>query len=291
MTSLNGMPATKKPGRSMTLTIVPLPGASTVVCDRSHFAFSSCARVVSQLRLRRLDLRLGRRDLRLHLGDRRELALDAAGELLAHLLLGRARRRQLRGELVDVGLRLLEIEAIAGAGGDELGVLLDARARQLQRRGQRTDLPGRLIQLLVQLPLARACVGEPRLHLRQPLLIGADARLIRRQLGLERMHFVLIRRRIDAEEDVALLHGPVVFDRDFDHASPDLRHDRHDVLHDADIARRRREDIEEEQQDRDRHDREDRHGNLPRRRPRQELQLDEDQPDEEGVDAEQQDFH
>ena len=143
MTSLNGMPATKKPGRSMTFTIVPLPGASTVVCVRSHFAFSSCALRRLELRLRRLHLRLRRRDLRLHLGDRREVALDATGELLAHLLLGCARRRQLRGELVDVGLRLLEIEAIAGAGRDELGVLLDARARQLERRRQRTDLPRR----------------------------------------------------------------------------------------------------------------------------------------------------
>ena len=79
-------------------------------------------------------LRLGRGDLRSHLGNRGQLALDAAGELFANLLLGCARRRQLRGELVDVGLRLLEVEAIAGAGRDELGVLLDARARQLQRR-------------------------------------------------------------------------------------------------------------------------------------------------------------
>ena len=123
MTSLNGMPATKKPGRSITLTIVPLPGASTVVCDRSHCAFSSCACVVSTCACDTLHLRLRRRDLRLHLRHRRQIAVDAAGELLADLLFGGARRRQLRGELVDVGLRLLEIEAIAGAGRDEFGVL------------------------------------------------------------------------------------------------------------------------------------------------------------------------
>ena len=43
ITSLNGM-ATKNPGRSITFTIVLLPGATTVVCDSSQRAVSSCAR-------------------------------------------------------------------------------------------------------------------------------------------------------------------------------------------------------------------------------------------------------
>ena len=123
---VEGMPATKKPGRSITFTIVPLPGATTVVCVRSHRAFSSWARVVSTCACDDLHLRLRRGDLRLDLRDGREVAVDPAGELLPHLLLGRARRGDLRGQLVDVGLRLLEIEAVAGAGGGELGVLRDA---------------------------------------------------------------------------------------------------------------------------------------------------------------------
>ncbi len=122
---------------------------------------------------------------------------------------------------------------------------------------------------------SRACTSASR------CAIGADARLIGRQLGFERVHLVLIRRRIDPEEDVALLHRPVVLDRHLDHPSADLRHDRHDVLDDADVARRRREDVQQEQENGNRHHGEDRDGNLPRRRPRQQLQLDEDQPDEE----------
>ena len=55
--------------------------------------------------------------------------------------------------------------------------------------------------------------------------------------------------------------------------------------------RRRRDDIQEEQQRGDRHDREDRDRDLPRRVPRQQLELDEDQPDEEGVDPEEDEFH
>ena len=73
-------------------------------------------------------------------------------------------RRHLRGELVDVGLRLLEIETIAGAGGDELGVLLNALARQLEGCRQRIDLSRGLVQLLVQLALAGLRVGQPGLH-------------------------------------------------------------------------------------------------------------------------------
>ncbi len=107
------------------------------------------------LRLRHPDLRLGRRDLCLDLGNRREVSVDAAGELFSHLLLGGARCRNLAGELVDVRLRLLEIEAIAGAGGDELGVLLHSHPGQIQRCRQRLHLFGGLIQLLAELALSR----------------------------------------------------------------------------------------------------------------------------------------
>ena len=155
MTSLNGMPATKKPGRSITFTIVPSAGAT-------HGRLFQIPAGVLELGARRLDLRLRDPHLRLRRGDlrlgprhRREVTLDAAGELFPDLLLGGARRGDLRGELVDVGLRLLQIEAVAGAGGGELGVLGDALPGEFERGLQRGDLVRRLVELFVQLALAR----------------------------------------------------------------------------------------------------------------------------------------
>ena len=227
MTSLNGMPATKKPGRSITFTIVPLPGATTVVCSRSQRAFSSLARVVSTCACGDQHLRLGGGDLRLDLRDCRQIAFDAPGELFPDLLLGRARRGDLRGQLVDVGLRLLEIEAIAGAGRDQLGVLRDALSAPVRARPAATRT-----WLVAWLSCSFSCrsldcaSGSWASASREPGPLGADLRLVRRQLRLERMDLVLVRRRIDPEQHVALLHRPVVLDRHLDHPSPHLRHDR-----------------------------------------------------------------
>src|SRR5262249_19267527 len=123
------------------------------------------------------------------------------------------------------------------------------------------------------------------------LAIGADLRVGRGELRLERLDVVLVRRRVDRKQDVPLLHGPVVFDRHLDHSAAHLRDHRDDVLHDAHVAGRRRVDVQQEQQRGDRDDRKDEDRDLPRRRPRQPLQLDEDQPDEERIDAEKEDFH
>ena len=225
-------------------------GREHVVCVRSQRALSSCARVVSTCACGHLHLRLGRGDLRLDLRDRREVAVDAACELFAHLLLGRARRRKLRRQLVDVRLRLLEIEAIAGAGGDELGVLRDALARQVERRRKRRHLPvacfscSRSWRSLDCASVSCACTSASRCR-SAPTLASSAA-----SFASSELHFVLIGRRIDPEQHVALLHRPVVLDRHLDHASPDLRDDRHDVLDDPDVARRRREDVEQEQHER-----------------------------------------
>ena len=127
------MPATKKPGRSITFTIVPLLGARTVVWSRFQRAFSSSARVVSTCARATCTCACAVAICALALRHRREVALDPARQLFPHLLLGRARRGDLRGELVDVGLCLLEIETVAGTGGDELGVLRDALLGQFER--------------------------------------------------------------------------------------------------------------------------------------------------------------
>ena len=139
------------------------------------------------LRLRDLHLRLGGGDLRLDLRDRRQIAVDASRELFPDLLLGGARRGDLRGQLVDVGLRLLEIEAIAGPGRDQLGVLRDACLRQIERRRERRS-PGRwpAFSCSCSCALARLRVGQPGLRLGEPRPIGADLRFLGRQPRLER---------------------------------------------------------------------------------------------------------
>ena len=185
---------------------------------------------VRELGARRLGLRLGDPHLRLRRGDlrlgarhRREVSLDPAGQLFPHLLLGRARRGDLRGQLVDVGLRLLQIEAVAGAGGGELRVLRDTLLRQFERGLQRGDLVRRLVELFAELAFSRFRIGQARLHVAQPGLFGPDLRLVRHQLRFERTNLDLVRRRIDPEQHVAFLHRPVVLDRYFDHPSLHLR--------------------------------------------------------------------
>ena len=116
-----------------------------------------------------------------------EVAVDAAGQLLPDLLLGGARRGDLRGQLDDVGLRLLEVEPVAGAGGGELGVLRHAAPRQFERRLQGGDLVGRLLQLFVQLPLAGLRIRQAGLHFADLGPLGEHLRLIRDQLRLERV--------------------------------------------------------------------------------------------------------
>jgi hypothetical protein len=132
---------------------------------------------------------------------------------------------------------------------------------------------------------------EPRAGFRRLGAIGPYASLFGAKLGDERVDLVLVGRRIDLEEHVALLHRTVVLDRDLEHPSAHLGDDGHDVIHHAHVRGGRREDVEQQQHRRDGHDREDRDADFPGRRPWQQLQLDEDQPDEERVDAEEKDFH
>ena len=80
--------------------------------------------------------------------------------------------------------------------------------------------------------------------------------------------------------DLASIDAAVLED-----APAHLGHDIDHVLEDAHVARGRREDVEQQDEDREGHDRDDHHDDLRRRIPRQPLQLDEDQPDEEAVDA------
>src|SRR5512145_2331549 len=105
------------------------------------------------------------------------------------------------------------------------------------------------------------------------------------------MDLVLERRGVDLEENVVLPDGPVVLDRHLDHASTNLRHDGDDIVDDPDVRGRGRNDVQQEEENRDRDDRKDCHADFPWSRPWKQLQLDEDEPDEERIDAEKEDFH
>ena len=131
------MPVTKKPGRSITFTIVPSAGATTVVCSRFQRAFSSWARVVSTCAWATRTCACAVAICALAPATVARSPLTRPDSFSLHLLLGRARRGNLRGELADVGLRLLQIEAIAGAGGGELRVLRHPLLGQFERGLQR----------------------------------------------------------------------------------------------------------------------------------------------------------
>jgi hypothetical protein len=134
--------------------------------------------------------------------------------------------------------------------------------------------------MLLQLPRPGGGIHQPGSGLRQLRLVGTEP-------GLGDVEIVLVRRRVDAEQELALLHQPVGLDGHLDHPSAHLRDHLHDVLDHPDVGRRRRDHVERQDQRGQCDDRDDDDGDLRRGVPRQPLELDEDQPDEERVDTEQ----
>ena len=133
ISSAIAVPPEKKPGRSITFTIGAVAGRHDGrLCQIITGVLELGARRLD-LRLRDPQLRLSRGDLRLDSGYRREVAADPARQLFSDLLLGRTRRGNLRGELDDVRLRLLQIEAIPGAGRGEFRVLCHPFLGQFER--------------------------------------------------------------------------------------------------------------------------------------------------------------
>ncbi|MNC84782.1 hypothetical protein D3C83_03500 [compost metagenome] len=208
----------------------------------------------------------------------RELAFHVRAELLPDLAFTRL-RLHLRGargiglplQLLEVRFGLFQVELVAGPRRDQLAVLRDARAGQFQSRADFTHARRRLVdratgafQRFFQFPLRRGRVGELRLELVDGKPVGL---------------------RVNLEQDFAFHHQPVaLLDRHFDHAAFYLRHDRDRVLVDAHVRRGRREDVEQQDQRGHPDDRDDDDDHLGLGVPRQPLQLDEDQPDEERID-------
>ena len=171
----------------MTFTIVPLPGATTVVCKRSHLAVSSCARVVAADAWETLTCAAAVAICALTCGDRCQVPVDATAQFLAHLLFVGARRGNLTGQLVDAGLRLFEIEAVARARLTSSVFCATRFCEQDRVKPQCCDLASRLLQLFVQLSLARLRVGQFGLCLRRAAPICVDLGFLRGQLRLERI--------------------------------------------------------------------------------------------------------
>ncbi len=86
---------------------------------------------------RLLEFPLGVGEVGLDLRDRGDVAAHRRGQLRPDLRLVGDGRAELRLEVAEVGLGLLEVEAVAGTGGRELTVLLHARLRELDPRADR----------------------------------------------------------------------------------------------------------------------------------------------------------
>ncbi len=119
-------------------------------------------------------------------------------------------------EIDDVGLGLLQREAVAGAGGHQFTVLPDAQPGEVESGLQHSDLRAGGLQLLLQFPRPGRGIDQARAGLRELRLVGSELRL-------RDVEIVLVRGRIDAEQQLALLDQPVGLDRHLDHPSPHLR--------------------------------------------------------------------
>ena len=153
ITSLNGIPADEeaRPQQHVDHRAVAGRAARSSASGptaRSRAAPASCRPAPAD----DLDLRLRRRDLRLDLARRwRDRRLTRPAELLPDCCSAARAAADLRRELADVGLRLLEIEAVAGAGRHQLGVLRRRASAPAPARAAARDLAGGLVQLLFQL--------------------------------------------------------------------------------------------------------------------------------------------
>src|SRR5215470_5778192 len=203
----------------------------------------------------------------------------------SRLRFGTARGIQLSRELGQRGLRLLEIELGAGAGSDQLTVLRDALAGEIEL-GRHLGRPRRrLLDSALGLGDLSLCALQRLLKLL--LLRNRVGELCRQRVDLK-----LIRSRVDPEKDIPLLDRHVAFlDRNLDHTATDLRNDWHSEPEYAHVGRRRCHHVEREDHYRERDDGNEDDGDLRIDVPRQPLELDEDQPDEERVDAEEEDVH
>src|SRR4029077_11221078 len=160
-------------------------------------------------------------------------------------------------------LRLLEIGPFPGPGRGECGELLDALFRQIDSRSQCRFFGRCVLELILQSA----------------------------QRGLGGFHRRLEGHRVDLEQHVALLNRPVWLNRHLGHLTGYARNDRDDIVHRAHVVSRGRGNVQKEEKSHHCHDGQrdgnDNAGEIPR----QPFELKENEPDEERVDAKQDDFH
>src|SRR6266513_2067477 len=166
-------------------------------------------------------------------------------------------------KIAEVALCLLEVSPLPSPSRGKRRELLDALFRQVDSRGERRFF-GR-------------CAFE---------LIFEST-----QGGLGGFHRRLERHRVDLEKDVAFLDRPVWLNRHLGNLAGYARNDRYHVVHRAHVISCRRGDVQKEEKNHHSHDGQRDDNELAGKIPRQPLEFKENEPDEEAVDAKQNDFH
>src|SRR5205085_10116631 len=166
-------------------------------------------------------------------------------------------------EIAEIALRLLEISALSGPGRGQGGELLDALFRQINPRSQRCFFVRGVVELIL-------CSLQRRLG---GFLCGCE------------------RHRVDLEKHLAFFDRPVWFNRNFCHLTGDAGYDGNDIVLCPHVGRRGRADVHEENQDRQTDDRDRGDDDLTGDVPRQQLELEKNQRDDDRVDDKENEFH
>src|SRR4029450_9254844 len=172
-------------------------------------------------------------------------------------------RKVLTLEIAQVALRLLQIRAFSGPGCGKGCKLLDPFFRQVDSRSQRRFLVRCIIELIVRAP----------------------------QRGLGGFYRSFEGHRVDLEQHVAFLNRPVWFNRHPGNPTGYARNGRDHVVHRAHVVSCRRADVQKEEKSHHCHDGQRDGDHLGGKIPGQPLEFKENEPDEEPVDAKQDDFH
>src|SRR4030095_16993256 len=124
-------------------------------------------------------------------------------------------------------------------------------------------------------------------------LVRGVIELILRSLQCGRSVFLRRRKRhrIDLKKHIAFFDGSVWFNRHFGYLATHARHDWDGVIHRPHIVRRGRDDVHKEDEDRERKDRNGDDDYLAGNLPGQQLELKKDQPDDDRVDDQENEFH
>src|SRR5262245_61399682 len=163
----------------------------------------------------------------------------------------------------EITLRLLKVGPLPCTSGGQGCELIDALFRQLNPWSQGGFLVRGVIELILR--SAQRCLGS--------------------------FYRGLKGHRVDLEKHIAFFDGSVWFNRHFGHLATHARHDWDGVIHRPHIVRRGRDDVHKEDEDRERNDRDGDDNDLTGDVPRQQLEFEKDQPNDDRVDDQENEFH